>query len=71
MKTFIVKLRKSQRKTNYTKQNENILDSLACVTMLDYDSTLVIIYSKSMLKAISDSDTFYISVITVKTLHQN
>ena len=26
---FTVKLRKSQRKTNYAKQNENSLDSLA------------------------------------------
>ena len=35
------KLRKSQR--NYTRQNENSLDSLACVTNLDYDSALVCI----------------------------
>ena len=26
---------KSQRKMNYTRQNQNSLDSLACVTMLD------------------------------------
>ena len=35
MKSFTVKLRKSQRKANYTRQNENILDSLVCITMLD------------------------------------
>ena len=29
MKSSTVKLRKSQRKTNYTRQNENNLDSLA------------------------------------------
>ena len=28
MKSSIVKLRKSQRKTNYTRQNENSLDGL-------------------------------------------
>ena len=66
-----VKLRKYQRKMNYTRQNENSLDSLACVTMLDYDSTLVILYSKSKLEAISDSSTFCISVMTVKALHHN
>ena len=27
--------RKSQSKSNYTRQNENSLDSLVCVTMLD------------------------------------
>ena len=64
MKCSTVKLRKSQRKTNYTRQNENSLDSLACVTMLDYDSTLVIVYSKSKLEAISDSSTFCISFIS-------
>ena len=69
MKSSTVKLRKSQRKTNYTRQNENSLDVLACVTMLDYDSTLVIIYSKSKLEAVCDSSTFCISVMTVKTLH--
>ena len=58
MKSSTVKLRKSQRNTNYTRQNENSLDSLACVTMLDYDSTLVIIDSKTKLEAISDSSTF-------------
>ena len=47
MKSSTVKLHKSQRKTNYTSQNEDSLDSLACVTMLDYDFTLVIMYSKS------------------------
>ena len=57
-------------KTNYTRQNENSLDSLACMIMLDYDSTLVIIYSKSKLEAISDSSTFRISVMTVKTASQ-
>ena len=35
MKSSTVKLCKSQRKTNYNKQNENILDSSAYVTMLD------------------------------------
>ena len=35
MKSSTVKLRKSQRKTNYTLQNEESLDSLVCVTMLD------------------------------------
>ena len=35
MKSFTVKLRKSKRKTNRTRQNESSLDSLACVTMLD------------------------------------
>ena len=34
---FTVKLRKSQTKSNYTKQNQNSLGSLACVTMLDYN----------------------------------
>ena len=69
MKSSTVKLRKSQRKTNYTRQNETSLESLACVTMRDYNSTLVVIYSKSKLEAISDSSTFCISVMTVKTLH--
>ena len=46
MKSSTVKLRKSQRKANYTRQNENSLDSLASVTMLDYNFTLVIIYGK-------------------------
>ena len=59
------------RVTNYTKQNENGLDSLACVTMLDYDSALVIIYNKSKFEAISDWVTFSISVMTAKTLHYN
>ena len=58
MKSSTVKLCKSQRKMNYTRQNENSLDSLPCVTMLDYDSTLVIICSKSKLEAISDLSTF-------------
>ena len=71
MKSSTVKLRKSQRKTNHTCQNENSVDSLACVTMLDYDSTLVIIYSKSKLEAISDSSNFCNSVMTVKTLLPN
>ena len=53
---------------NYMWQNENSSDSLACVTMLDYDSTLVIIYSKSKLEAISYSSILCISVMTVKTL---
>ena len=36
MKSSTVKLRKyHQRKTNDIRQNENNLDSLACVTMLD------------------------------------
>ena len=35
MMSSTVKLRKSQRKMNYTRQNENSLGSLACVTMLD------------------------------------
>ena len=45
--------------------------------MLDYDSTLVInklelkIVNKSKLEAISDSNTFCISVMSVKTLHRN
>ena len=68
MKSSTVKLRKSQRKTNYTRQNE---DSLACVAMLAYDSTLVIIYSKSKLEAISDSSTFCILVMTINTLRHN
>ena len=71
MKSSTVKLCKSQWKTNYTTQNKNSLHSLACVTMLDYNSTLTIIYSKSKLEAISDSSTFYISVKTFKTLHHN
>ena len=71
MNSSTVKLRKSQRKTNYTRQNENSLDSLACVTMLDCDSTLVITYSKSKLEAISDSITFCISIMTVKTSHHD
>ena len=33
MKSSTVKPRKSQRKKNYSKQNENSLESLACVTM--------------------------------------
>ena len=71
MKSSTVKLRKSQRKTTYNRQNENSLDSLACVAMLDYDSTLVIIYRKIKLEAIKHSNTFSISVMTVKTLHYN
>ena len=71
MKSSTVKLLKSLMKTNYTRQNENSLDRLACVTMPDYDSTWVIIYSKSKLEQISDSSTFCISVMTVKTLHHN
>ena len=35
MKSFTVKLSKSQRKTNNTRQNENSLDNLVCVTMLE------------------------------------
>ena len=66
-----LKLCKSQWKTNYTTQNKNSLHSLACVTMLDYNSTLTIIYSKNKLEAISDSSTFHISVKTLKTLHHN
>ena len=69
MKSSTVKLRKSQKETNYTRQNENCLDSLDCVTMLDYDSTLVIIYSKSKLEAVSDSSTSCIYVMKVKTFH--
>ena len=71
MKSSTVKLHESQRKTNYTSQNENNLGSLACVTMLDYNSTLVIIYTKSKLEVISDSSTFCISVMTVKTFHHH
>ena len=71
MKSSTVKLRKSQRKTTYNRQNENSLDNLACVAMLDYDSTSVIIYHKIKLEAIKDSNTFSISVMTVKTLHYN
>ena len=71
MKSFIVELCKSQRQTNYTRQNENNRDSIAWLTMLDYDSTLLIIYSKSKLEAISDSSTVCISVMTIKTLHHN
>ena len=71
MKSSTVKLRKSQRKTNYTRQNETSVESLACVTMRHYNSTLVVTYSKSKLEAISDSNTFCISVMTVKTLHHN
>ena len=71
MKSSTVKLHKSQKKTNYTKQNESSLDNLACVTTVDYDSTLVTIYSKSKLEATSDSSTFCISVMTLKTLHHN
>ena len=71
MKSFTVKLCKSQMKTNYTKQNEKSLESLAGIAMLDYDSTLVIIHSKSKSEVISYSSTFCISVITVKTLHHN
>ena len=37
--------------------------ALICVTMLDYDSTLVILYSKNKFEAISDSGTFCISVM--------
>ena len=68
MKSSTVKLCKSQWKMNYMWQNENSSDSLACVTMLDYDSTLVIIYSKSKLEAISYSSILCISVMKVKTL---
>ena len=71
MKSSAVKLCKSQRKTNYTRQNENSLDSFACVIMLDYDSTLVILYSNGKVSAISDSIRFCISVMTVKVLHHN
>ena len=71
MKSSTVKLRKSHRKTKYTRQNENSLDNVAYITMLDYDPTLVIIYSKSKLEAISDQSTFCISVMRVKTLHHN
>ena len=35
MKSPTVKPRKSQRNTNYTQENENSPDSLACSTMLD------------------------------------
>ena len=35
MKSSTAKLRTSQRKTNCTGQNENSLNSLACVTMLN------------------------------------
>ena len=64
-----LKLFKSQRKTNYMRQNNvNSLGSLACVTMLGYNLTLVIIYSKSKLQVISDSSTFCISVVI---LHPN
>ena len=71
MKSCTVKLHKSLRKMNDTKQNENSLDSLACVTVLDYDFTLVIICSKSKLETISDSSTFCISVMKVKILHRS
>ena len=36
--------------------------------MLDCDCTLVVIYSKSKLKVISDLSTFCIAVMTVKTI---
>ena len=71
MKSCTVKLHKSLGKMNDTRQNENSLDSLACVTILDYDFTLVIIYSKSKLETISDSITFCISVMKVKILHRS
>ena len=71
MKSPMVKLHKSQGKTNYTRQNENSLDRLACVLVLDYNSTLAIIYSKSKLEGISDSSTFFNSVMKVKALHHN
>ena len=71
MKSPMVKLHKSQRKTNYTRQNENSLDRLACVLVLDYNSTLAIIYSKSKLEGISYSSTFLNSVMKVKALHHN
>ena len=71
MKSPMVKLHKSQRKTNYTRQNENSLDSLACVLVLDYNSTLAIIYSKSKLEGISDSSNFFNLVMKVKALHHN
>ena len=48
---------------NYTKQNQNSLDSLTCVTMFDYDSTLIIMYSKSKSGVINDLSTFCISVM--------
>ena len=67
----MVKLHKSQRKTNYTRQNEHSLDNLACVLVLDYNSTLAIIYSKSKLEGISYSSTFLNSVMKVKALHHN
>ena len=50
------------------QNNVNSLGSLACVTMLGYNLTLVIIYSKSKLQAISDSSTSCISVVI---LHPN
>ena len=68
---YTVKLCKSQRKTNYTRQNEKSLGSLAGVTMLDYDSTLVITYSKNKLEVIKDSITFCISLMMVKNLRHN
>ena len=71
MNSSTVKLRKSHRKTKYTRQNENSLDNVACITILDYDPTLVIIYSKSKSEAISDQSSFCISVMRVKTLHHN
>ena len=58
MKSSTVKLCKSQRKTNYTRQNENSPDSLPCVTMLDYFIFGNNMYSKSKLDVISDSSTF-------------
>ena len=71
MKIPNVKLRKSLRKTNYARQNENSLDSFTCVQMLDYDCSLIITDSKIKLEAISDSSAFCISVMTVMTLHHN
>ena len=35
MKSSTVKLRKSQRKTNYTQQNENSIESLASNLLYD------------------------------------
>ena len=71
MKSYTVKPRKSQRKTNYTRQNENSQNSLACVTMLDYDSTLVIIYSKSKLEVSKRSRTFITVITQIRTFSLN
>ena len=71
MKSYTVKRRKSQRKTNYTRQNENSQNSLACVTMLDYNSTLVIIYSKSKLEVNKRSRTFITVITQIRTFSLN